>query len=406
MRVAVLGGGISGITTAVLLQVCGYATTLVTAARADSNHGADWPRLASHYPAASVIPHAVCIDDPARHMRWGQACFDVFAGRPGWGVRTQRHAELFETPPDRPDYLSALQGLTHLPDDGRGAPGLPRRPEAKALFGWTFDMTFVEAPRYLRTLYNAYQAAGGSIQRKHITPQNRPSLPGDVWVNCLGAGAPHVFEDEAPATFLHGHLLHVTPPVSWETWADSAAVQSYNYAPAPSCYPSHVQNVPGGLYFYPRSTIWIVGGTKHPARRDGGYVAPLQGPTRHVHGVALPQAMWTANACLIEQLTGADFRQASLRVVSGLRYLRDPKDMGVRLCWDEGPERPTMHNYGHGGAGVTLSWSCALHVAYALMQHHAPIQDPPATPPFSYLRTTMHRLLSSHSPDASGLPAA
>lgn len=395
MHIAVLGGGISGITTALLLQARGHATTLVTAARADQAYGADWPRLASHYPAASVIPHSVRIDEPARHTRWSQACFDVFADHSGWGVRIQRHAELFEAPPEQPAYLDALRGLTHLPNDGRGAPGLPRRPGAEAIFGWTFDMTFVEAPRYLQRLYRCYQRAGGSIERKHITPENRTTLPGDVWINCLGAGAPHVFADPAPATYRHGHLLHVAPPVP-NTWMNAAAVQSYNYAPAFDCYPTP-ENSPGGLYFYPRSSVWIVGGTKHPAHRTGGYRTPLRSPTVRVQGVTLPRAMWITNAHLIRQLTGADLHTASMRVVSGLRYLRDPAGKGVRLSWDASPERPTIHNYGHGGAGVTLSWSCALLVAHTLEQHVTPTQSPPGHGLLPALRATVTRLLDAAS---------
>lgn len=390
-----LGGGISGITTALLLRAYGYSTTLVTAARADMHPGADWPRLASHYPAASVIPHAVRIANPTRHTRWSQACFDVFADLPQWGVRIQRHAELFESPPDLPAYLDALRHLTLLPTDGRGAPGLPRRSQANALFGWTFNMTFVDAPRYVRQLYALYQTAGGTIQRMHITPDNRSALPGNVWVNCLGAGAPRVFTDEAPATFLHGHLLHIDPPVSWAAWADSAAVQSYNYAPSPACYPSHIEDVPGGLYFYPRAATWIVGGTKHPAHRHGGYMTPLRGPTRHVHGVALPKAMWSTNAHLIEQLTGTDFRSAPMRVVSGLRYVRAPESEGVRLGWDASPERPTVHNYGHGGAGVTLSWSCALQVVHEIAQRITPRHSPSPCAPLPALHDTATHLLDT-----------
>ena len=398
MRIVVLGGGVSGITTALLLRAHGYATTLVTAARADAPHGADWPRLASHYPAASVIPHTVHIANPARHTRWSQACFDVFVDRPEWGVRIQRHAELFESPPEQPAYLDALRRLSHLPNDGRGMPGLPRRAGAEALFGWTFDMTFVDAPRYLRQLYQCYQRTGGIIKRMHITPDNRATLPGDVWVNCLGSGAPSVFNDPAPATYLHGHLLHVTPPASAASWREKAAIQSYNYAPALSCYPTP-QETPGGLYFYPRSTTrsttWIVGGTKHPAHRSGAYRVPLKEPTVRIHGVTLPRAMWRTNAALICHLTGVDVRAASFQVVSGLRYARDLNGAGVRLAWDDTPERPTIHNYGHGGAGVTLSWSCAVHVLHLLKHQYAPPKSPPSSAPFPELRATTTRLLNT-----------
>lgn len=394
MRIAVLGGGVSGITTALLLRAHGYATTLVTAARADTDHGADWPRLASHYPAASVIPHTVQITNPARHTQWSQTCFDVFIDRPEWGVRIQRHAELFEAPPDPPDYLDALRGLSHLPSDGRGKTGLPRRAEAEALFGWTFDMTFVDAPRYLQRLYQCYRRAGGAIERMHITPENRADLPGDVWVNCLGAGSPSVFNDPAPATYLHGHLLHVTSSAPADSWRERAAIQSYNYAPTLDCYPTP-EETPGGLYFYPRSSTWIVGGTKHSAHRSGAYRMPLEEPTVRIHGVTLPRAMWKTNAALIRQVTGADFRTASLRVVSGLRYARDLDGAGVRLAWDDAPERPTVHNYGHGGAGVTLSWSCAVCVLHLLKRQYTPPESPPSHAPLPELRATTTHLLST-----------
>jgi D-amino-acid oxidase len=49
-----------------------------------------------------------------------------------------------------------------------------------------------------------------------------------------------------------------------------------------------------------------------------------------------------------------------LSVVCGLRPVRST----VRLEAEHPtPERLLVHNYGHGGAGVTLSWGCAAEVA-------------------------------------------
>jgi D-amino-acid oxidase len=41
--------------------------------------------------------------------------------------------------------------------------------------------------------------------------------------------------------------------------------------------------------------------------------------------------------------------------------LRPVRDRNVRL--EAEPQSPIVHNYGHGGSGVTFSWGCALEVA-------------------------------------------
>jgi D-amino-acid oxidase len=44
--------------------------------------------------------------------------------------------------------------------------------------------------------------------------------------------------------------------------------------------------------------------------------------------------------------------------------LRPFRDAGFRLDWEEttSPRKLIVHNYGHGGAGITLSWGCASKV--------------------------------------------
>jgi D-amino-acid oxidase len=52
-----------------------------------------------------------------------------------------------------------------------------------------------------------------------------------------------------------------------------------------------------------------------------------------------------------------------LKVVTGWRPVRSQVRVeGERLT----PERILLHNYGHGGAGVTLSWGCASDVVRQL----------------------------------------
>jgi hypothetical protein len=48
-----------------------------------------------------------------------------------------------------------------------------------------------------------------------------------------------------------------------------------------------------------------------------------------------------------------------LTAMEGLRHQR----VKVRIEREQKHSMDVIHNYGHGGAGVTLSWSCALKVA-------------------------------------------
>jgi hypothetical protein len=53
--------------------------------------------------------------------------------------------------------------------------------------------------------------------------------------------------------------------------------------------------------------------------------------------------------------------------VFGYRYARDLDGEGIRLEMGTAPDgRRVAHNTGHGGAGVTLSWSTALRVVRML----------------------------------------
>ena len=73
----------------------------------------------------------------------------------------------------------------------------------------------------------------------------------------------------------------------------------------------------------------------------------------------VPTPLITLNRDIIRTLTGADVNELSLTAMTGYRHKRST----VRLESTADGARRIIHNYGHGGAGVTLSWSCALRAA-------------------------------------------
>jgi len=378
MEVTVLGGGVSGVTTGLLLAVLGHRPTILTRRRADLAQGEHHPSFASLYPAASVIPHAIRVDDVVQHMEDTQALFEVVRQHGTCGVRQQMHYELFESPTPTPDYAPAMHGFRRLPDDGSGEPGAPRRPGAEGLFGWFFRTYFVETPTYLRRLYALFEQAGGRVEERRLQRENLPDLPGDALVNCLGAGAIDLFDDPRPVAYLRGCLVHADVP-DLAVHPDAREVCSYNYDPAPSVY-ARADGSPGGLYVYPRTDTWVIGGSKRAGTLDasGSWQGPpIAGPTCSIDGLDVPRPVVTVNAEILEALYGVDIRKQSLRSTYGIRFARDLDGDGVRLAaHPDGPGgRPVVHNYGHGGAGVTLSWSCALRVARLLPDAPGPPTD-------------------------------
>ena len=367
MDVTILGGGISGITTGLLLRALGHAPTIVTHRRADRSYAEPDPLFASLYPAASVIPHAVQVDDVVRRMRETQLFFEILRQHGTFGIRQQRHYEVFESPPPAPAYAPAMHDFQWLPDDGSGAPGVPRRSDAKGVYGWTFRAYFAETPTYLTRLYDLFDAAGGQVRSGvQITRDTLPSLPGQALVNCLGAGSRFLFPDPAPHSFLQGYLVYATPnrPAVDRRHRE---VCSYNYHPPASVY-HRPDGSPAGVYAYPRTDTWVIGGTKRPGEvEDGTWRGPpVSGPTVNIDGHAIPQPVVEVNADLLHSLFDVDIRQADLRATEGVRFARDLNGGGVRLEADTCDGRLLIHNYGHGGAGVTLSWSTALQVARSL----------------------------------------
>ena len=51
------------------------------------------------------------------------------------------------------------------------------------------------------------------------------------------------------------------------------------------------------------------------------------------------------------------------RLQGAIAGLRPYRPMGPRLETEEIGGRRIVHNYGHGGSGVTFSWGCAMHAA-------------------------------------------
>lgn len=308
--VVVIGAGISGLTTAVTLAETGLSVRILAER--------DPARTNSATAGASWGPYMVSDD---RVLRWSKETFvalaEIAAG-PDSGVRMAPGVEAFEEKVAEPPSW-ALE----VPDFARGLPpGLP----ARYVDGWQYTVPIVDMPVYLDYLGGRFAAAGGAVDIGRavtgFTDVAAAHGPGTVVVNCTGVASRTLVPDDS-LTAVRGQLVLVDNPGIREFFQD---------------------NPPGSdlTCIFPHEKYVVLGGN---ASLD---VADMR-PDPHIAEL------------ILERCREVDPRLDDARVIGHRVGLR-PNRPNVRVEWDERTDFPLLHNYGHGGSGVTLSWGCALEV--------------------------------------------
>jgi D-amino-acid oxidase len=238
---------------------------------------------------------------------WGKATYDELARLAAEGVDgvAMRHGtELLHEPTADPWWIGAVPTLTRVE---------PRAPYGDA---WSFRTPVVDMPRYLSWLTERVRDAGGTLTRMALA--RLPEAP--LVVNCSGIGSRTLAAD-----------LSTTPVRGQVVVVEQVGLEEWWLAEGPA----------GGVptYVIPRTTDIVLGGTD-----DEGEWSRTPAPETAAD--ILRRA-----ADLVPEVA----RAKVLRHKVGLRPARPE----VRL------ERvgDVVHCYGHGGAGVTLSWGCAAEVA-------------------------------------------
>lgn len=389
-EIVILGGGVTGVTAGIVLQLLGFSTHIVcrhwlgdlddSANASGDRHSPSDPRFASQYPAASIIPHTVHISNEQWHLQSSQQIFETLQVVPASGVRWQRHFELFEVPAAVPAYAASLRNFRLINPSETIADGItiPRRCAEVQVDGWSFDALFAQMPLYRCFLARLYDDLGGRVSHSRFwTKDELLKLPGDTLINCAGAWGTGFWGDPEPSRFVQGTLVRIEAG-SLPLAARLRIPVSYNYHPPPEVY-SRPNGSTADVYFYPRDDAWLLGGTRlesddlsaaDTAPTDAlpawhgetwnGAVVELPGSQLGSASVCrVPEPIVSLNQILIEQLTGIDIRNCPMNATFGYRHRRNT----VRLEQQAWHDKHVLHNYGHGGAGVTLSWSTALQCA-------------------------------------------
>ena len=296
-----VGAGVVGLTCAVRLLEAGHRVDVVAR---------DLPRETTSVVAAALwYPYRALPQD--RVTAWSATTYAVlaalaapaeYAGTPDAGVRMVPGTELLRLRQADPWWRSAV-------------PDLVRERELPPGFvdGWSFRTPVVEMPVYLDWLVARVAELGGTVTRLNL--RSLPAGP-DAVVNCSGLGARLLGSDRSVVP-VRGQVVYVAQPEGErrvERWSLDGS---------------------GPTYVVPRAHDVVVGGTDEEGEWS-------RTPSPDAAADILRRAVE-----LEPRLRGARV----LRHKVGLRPVRP----AVRL------ERvgDVVHCYGHGGAGVTMSWGCA-----------------------------------------------
>ena len=275
------------------------------------------PDTVSDIAAAIWYPFLTAPAD--RADGWGVATYTelerLSEREPQSGVRMRDGREYLRQAVDPPEWSEDIAAFRILDDS--------EIPEGY-VFGWQFRAPVIEMQLYMPWLRSRVEALGGSFVQSFVGDLSEVS--GEVVVNCVGLGARELCGDEEvrPA---RGQVIFIDqdPGIG------------------------HFDQQPETLtYTIPRSDVTVLGGTAQVD--DWGMDIRAEDNDLILSKV---EALWP-------ELDRS-------RIIGGAVGLR-PSRSEVRLEVEYIDERKVVHNYGHGGAGVTLSWGCAEEVANLVSQ--------------------------------------
>lgn len=313
--VLVVGAGVIGLTTAICLVEAGVRVTVAAA---------EAPRETTSVAAGALWgPHLVGRDD--RIARWAAVTRDRLAQLAAAPIGATELAGVVRTARGLAATASADAEPPEYTAGGSPARCDPAEVPDGYAAAWRLSAPLIAMPGYLDYLAGRLGQAGGTTafgvrfgtlgDAREFAPRAR------VLVNCAGYGARDLTGD-LDLIAVRGQAVVVRNPGLRDFFVGTGAAG----------WPL--------TYLFPHEDVVVLGGTEEPGRDSR---APDPATAERI------LAACTAIRPELRDAAVVDHR-------IGLRPVRP----SVRLDTEQAPGGVTVvHSYGHGGAGVTLSWGCA-----------------------------------------------
>lgn len=303
----ILGCGVSGLSTGIRFLESNPANTAEIWARDLP------PDTTSNIAAAIWYPYRAFPFD--RVLAWGKRTLEVFytlASDPTAGITVQEAIEYFDHTPTQPWWRSSVRAFRFL-DPGELPPGFAG--------GYRFETVVIETSKYLPYLMARFQSLGGTIRQREITSLDEATSQSPVVFNCTGLGSHKLLNDKEMFP-VRGQVIRAGKPTSPIAYLDDKEDNRGVFA-----------------YIVPRSEDCILGGTASSGQWS-------LDPDAQIADRILKRC-----EAMNPEVTDLPIYEHKV----GLR----PGRTSVRLEKTRTPHAAVIHNYGHGGAGITLSWGCA-----------------------------------------------
>ncbi len=297
--VAVVGAGVIGLTTAVSLAESGRSVTVLSADPVD--------HTTSITASAMTGPNLYPAELPM--FRWeqvGRERFAEIAADPGSGVVLRSGLLTAAQEPPQPMTL-----------DGEPIVSLPAEelPDGYA-WGFRHETPIIHMGRYLSYLQARLAQAGGTVRQVRLDTLTDAGRYGEQVMNCAGLGARELCGDEAVTPVRGQHLILANPGIE----------EFFMEAPFG----------PTWVGIWPHGDTVVLGCT---ADEGDGDLEPRPEQADKIRADAAAIYPALADAPLVAHQVGLRPARAEVRLeaetVDGLRV---------------------VHNYGHGGSGVSWSW--------------------------------------------------